>query len=137
MRSVLQLVIVLVLLSGCATPPPKQTAKAPDNWQKSKECAEQSDKLMSQWRSLAGTWENHYSPKYNRCFVLSFREVPREGQSGTLFEKSLFDAFQRSEIAVTLQPIPPKTMEFLCHTRDDEHASCEATRIFIEEHMKN
>lgn len=44
--------------------PPK-----PDTWQKSKECAAQTEKVVAGWFKHPDDWQNHYSPKYDKCFV--------------------------------------------------------------------
>src|ERR1700736_2141086 len=59
-------------------PQQKNTTKATtDNWQKMKDCAAEAEKAIAERdrRSLSfgghgsDEWSNHYSPKYNRCFV--------------------------------------------------------------------
>jgi len=43
-----------------------------NDWKRMKECAEQADRFIKQpdpLRNQLGGWENHYSPKYNRCYV--------------------------------------------------------------------
>lgn len=86
-----------------ATPP----SARPDTWQKSKECAGQAEKMMADWQRQTGRaptdfdWRNHYSPKYDRCFVwlyvISFSKD--EKVFPTLFSTTLFDAFERSRLA--------------------------------------
>ena len=43
------------------------TLIAADNWERSKECATQSEKVARE-EGVALT-RSHYSPKYNRCFA--------------------------------------------------------------------
>jgi hypothetical protein len=86
---------------------------------------------------IAPLWEDHYSPKYGRCFLLTTREVPRQGGQGALFLKMLDDPFERHAVATTLEPVPPASMEFMCNTSEDQHANCKAASAFIEAHMKD
>ncbi len=75
---------------------------------------------------------NHYSVKYNRCFVAftytmnNFEGDPRvERRSATI----LMDAFERSLLA-TLDFSPNCFVE-------GEHSDCTTAANFIDEHMKN
>jgi hypothetical protein len=74
-----------------------------DSWQKSKECAAQAEKVVAGWLSPATEWQNHYSPKYDRCFVsLSFFSVSKDDKVfPTMYSTVLVDAFERSRIAST------------------------------------
>jgi hypothetical protein len=89
-----------------ATPP---SAKA-DTWQKSKECAQQAEKLMAEWHrpseerpgksGISPFSENHYSPKYNRCFIKYTHEIKVKDQPGTVFEHILYDAFEKTTLVL-------------------------------------
>ena len=82
------------------TPPAKS-----DSWQRSKECAAQAEKFVADWpKSMGNTpdqWQNHYSPKYGRCFVrLDFSNIQKDEKIfPSIFTTALFDAFQRSSLA--------------------------------------
>ena len=146
MKNALHLMIALAVLSGCAAPPQTVQIARADTWQRSKECAEQPARLMAEWHTPADdiasksgippSWENHYSARYGRCFLVYSHEVVRSGGTGTLFEKLLYDPFERTTLAETLDPVPPASMEFLCNTPDEPHSGCRASREFIEQHMK-
>lgn len=74
----------------------------PDTWQKSKDCVSQAEKMVATWPKRTGftpnSWSNHYSIKYDRCFVtLSFMQKSEDEKTfPTLFTKSLHDAFEYS-----------------------------------------
>lgn len=101
------LIAAAVLLFGQAankkaTPP----AAKPDTWQKSKECATQAEKVIADWpQHTLGTkpddWSNHYSPKYDRCFIWAyFSHVSKDEKVfPTTFVTTLWDAFERSRLA--------------------------------------
>lgn len=111
MKAVWVIAAVAVLSFG-QTPAPRETPPTtkkataqgakPDTWQKSKECASQAEKMIAEWPSRTGSapadWNNHYSPKYDKCFVkLSFfTKSQDEKVFPTLFSAGLYDAFERS-----------------------------------------
>jgi len=91
MKRLLLISVLLALTAGCrqiesqkpASPVQVSTQDKPslarqDDWQRMKECAEQADReaKRSGWiegkrdgdASIVG-WQNHYSPKYERCYV--------------------------------------------------------------------
>jgi hypothetical protein len=108
-----------------------------DNWQRSKECAAQAEKLMAEWHrpsedrpgksGIAPFWENHYSPKYNRCFIKYTHKIEVKDRTG-VFEDLLYDAFERSTLATSLYPFVPPEVKFFCSTDDDSHADCEKAK---------
>jgi hypothetical protein len=115
---------------------PKKTAApaAPDTWERSKECAAQAEKLVAEWdrdglaKGFPKTiWVNHYSPKYNKCFIETFNP-PAGAPSGR--KDSLFDAFERSEVASWDEG-------YDCFIDDEKIADCTKVRDFIREHMRN
>jgi hypothetical protein len=139
------------LLLGQATP--KATApstKAPsttpasDNWQRSKECADQAEKVVPSWAARTGTapatWSNHYSPKYNRCFIAIINVTELQ-----LFSTVLLDAFERSSVAFSkeLKCIGPcseslqRESRYVSCTIGDKTVGCDEAKSFISEHMKN
>jgi len=78
--------LVLPLLFGCQSKPQdaapgigqarQQEQRRTDDWQRMKECAQQSDRMAKRFDWVEGKdgvlgWENHYSPKHGRCFVVS------------------------------------------------------------------
>ncbi|HEY6345102.1 MAG TPA: hypothetical protein VIY49_26695 [Bryobacteraceae bacterium] len=74
-----------------------------DVWERSKDCWEQAQKMMvSRWPAgstqAPTNWSNHYSARYDKCFVTTYDAVPSKDEKAfpTLYTKMLFDAFERS-----------------------------------------
>jgi len=71
-------------------------------WERTKECAAQAEKMMTEWTQRTGSpandWNNHYSPKYGKCFVKIYLiQVSKDEKVfPTVFQTLLFDAFERS-----------------------------------------
>jgi hypothetical protein len=118
----------------CAQPPtnkkPSPETKS-ETWERSKECAAQSEKLVSEYdkdgqaRGFPKTvWQNHYSPKYNRCFLKIF-STPVSRRMMTLQ-----DPFERSTVAVW-------DLENSHCEIESEKADCGTVFDFITDHMKN
>jgi hypothetical protein len=141
MKSVIQLTVLLAFVSGCAAPPPKATEQAADNWQKMKDCAEQADKVASDYQrrkmpmgAIPGSnWANHYNAKENRCYMeLWYITIGNKRGSREFVEvsvHSLEDAFDRKAVAQWAD-------NGFCEI-NGEHADCEKAVQFIVEHMKN
>jgi hypothetical protein len=137
--------IVLSLLAQTAPKKPAPTKTNTDTWERSKECAAQAEKVM-RWlysNDPKVIWQNHYSPKYDRCFLKTSRELDAkkvEEWTGTLSETDLYDAFERSMLAtfVTAVPASPR-FEVFCEIDDKEkiREDCEAATDFITKHMKD
>lgn len=128
----------------------KATAPAPktDTWARMKECSEQAGKALSEIRGGVAeesddypqNWENHYSPKYNRCYLLIYRTLFKTNSAGKREVSSwarLVDAFERSEIASEHYDnvLSDRQLEF-CQIGDGIVA-CVKAKAFISEHMKN
>jgi hypothetical protein len=121
------------------TPPKKTPSKQtkPDTWKKSKECADQAEKVITGWDDTAVFWRNHYSPKYNQCFLLISRQIDLKDWIGPVLTDTLYDAFERSTLATSIaSPVPPQVAA-LCSTDQDAKTDCKTAADFITEHMKN
>lgn len=121
------------------TPAKKTPSKhtKPDTWKKSKECADQAEKVITDWDDTAVFWRNHYSPKYNQCFLLISRQIELKDWIGPVLTDTLYDAFERLTLATSIaSPVPPQVAA-LCSTDDDAKADCKTAADFITEHMKN
>jgi hypothetical protein len=136
--------VVVAVLSHAQTAPTKKPPappEKPDIWQKSKECAAQAEKVMvdrQRTPPTITTWENHYSPKYNRCFLAILEIYSLLNGAGKDFGKyqwQLLDAFERSDIAATEWDGPPPSPG-ACRV-EGEYVDCEIARKFIREHLKN
>jgi hypothetical protein len=154
MKAVLIIFIATTLLSSCrptekaASLAPKATSELnTDNWQRSKECAAQAEKLMTEWHNLtdappkdggiAPSWTDHYSPKYNRCFIKYTHTINEGWTSSMVLEDMLIDAFERSTLAKSFPLAAPAQIKLFCSTDDDPKADCEKAKNFISDHMKN
>ncbi len=158
---------VVGVLSFAQTPPPKKTSPAQpksDTWERSKECAAQAEKAVEERnsRSVAygghgsDSWTNHYSPKYNRCFVEVeyFADQKYAVKGGPLFYTFLEDAFEMTNVAESAGGV---NYQMLCRaeenpkeceknaasayesacTIEDHKTDCATAKDFITEHMKN
>ncbi|MGA2878494.1 MAG: hypothetical protein ABSG13_06050 [Bryobacteraceae bacterium] len=125
-----------------AVPP----APKADTWQKSKECASLAEKAFAEFdrRVTAGgshgfrDWQNHYSAKYNKCFIAANYDVyiwEGGGKDSPLSFTELIDAFERSVLAISA-PVGLGPADWLCNI-DQEPADCVQAASFIKEHMKN
>jgi hypothetical protein len=126
--------------TAVAQTPAKKAPSAnskPDTWQKSKECADQAAKVINDWDDASVFWQNHYSPKYNQCFLLISRQIELKDWIGPVLKDTLYDAFERSALATSIaSPVPPQVAA-LCSTDDDPKADCKTAADFITEHLKN
>ena len=155
------LILVATALSfGQATKTPP-TPK-PEIWERSKECAAQAEKVVIQ-RNLMTTpygnpiaeWKNHYTPKYNRCYLWALYLDKDHIKSGQLTSTMLIDAFERSVLAESAGGVTSvaaacrneaKSAEckedaryiykYSC-TIEKEQVDCLKSEAFISEHMKN
>jgi hypothetical protein len=118
-----------------ATAPPGK----PDTWERSKECALQAEKVMKD-RGTIQSWENHYSPKYARCFMSVLNTLPGEGAGKVyaLLRNDLLDAFERATLATWSSEFSEKRADdpVACQV-DHQAADCATAARFISEHMKN
>jgi hypothetical protein len=65
------------------------TARAEDDWQKKKDCAAQAEKWEKEaLQSPDISYDHHYSPKYDRCYVRTTGAAPGAGG------RDLYDAFE-------------------------------------------
>jgi hypothetical protein len=131
----------------------KKTAPSharPDDWQKSKECAAQAEKVITDWTTRAGSspnfWSNHYSPKYDKYFVsISNFTSAQEPRGGVLSTTDLLDAFERSALAHRYEAICvgdcSEQIKIMIKAApcsiDQKTVDCEEAKAFISEHMKN
>lgn len=106
----------------------------PDTWQKMKECAAQAEKIgPGEAAANKGTYTNHYSPKYDRCYV-KVSWVMKEDQKISGQGDRLIDAFERDTIA--LYQVTFSESKSLCFMPNGV-AECSEVKDFIFEHMRN
>jgi hypothetical protein len=121
-----------------------RTPPSPNTWQKNKECAAQAEKVMADKPACSNTWQNHYSRKYNRCFISDTTSVHGEGAGKDFpeYTNELIDAFERSVLAQwvskTTKPVSPdgKLTPLSCHI-DFQVVDCDQAARFVAEHLKN
>jgi hypothetical protein len=121
-----------------------QTAKTQtattDYWDKMKDCATQAEKIIAERqhgleasKTSIVDWQNHYSPKYNRCFLtITFKDATTSPPD---VYRNMSDAFERSSISGF--SFSPKYPEGECYVEDSTLVDCVRARAFISEHMKN
>jgi hypothetical protein len=133
--------------------PPKEDSQAPakqDNWQRTKECADQAEKVMASKESQLPkdeyySWSNHYSPKYGNCFIEIRHMLKIVGANAkhtgvvytgqvSLVETELQNAFERAPLAYVFGGNLPEHER--CNIGGDP-VDCAKAINFIAEHMKN
>src|SRR5262249_28896899 len=120
------------------------------SWERMKQCAERADHLARQqgWvvgRSDGGTrvlgWSNHFSPKYQRCYVevSYFNDAAESDESLPVLTYSLFDAFENKELSSCTDASNLKAGSF-CEIFAGEAATpiagdCRECRAFVQDRM--
>jgi hypothetical protein len=106
---------------------------------KSRECSEQAEKMMARRDDHmvasgvkpAVGWTNHYSPKYDKCFVSAIY-FSGDGKETPFSSTVLMDAFERNIVA-TYASVGP-TQGF-CDV-EEQKVDCASAKAFLDEHMK-
>ena len=104
-----------------------------------KDCAARADKLAKAhgWRSdsekAPTDYENHYSPKYRRCYV------EQQTNDARGINRALWDAFENHVLASIFFHHVDSPTENTCriYNADHEIRDCDVTRKFIDDHMSN
>src|SRR5260370_310507 len=122
-----------------------KTGTSPDTWQRSKECAAQAEKVVTEARQGSGefvTWTSHYSPKYDRCFIeirhmftplIAIQGKPVLDRDHPVWiGTELQDAFERLRMAYVFSAASRQP----CNV-EGESMDCVKAQNFIAEHMKN
>jgi hypothetical protein len=167
LRSSIQLELIGFLVFclavvGCGQTAPKQAeaqkastvdskpnaASAKDNWQKMKDCAEQTDRILKRGHleegqridehtSVTGA-ENHYSPKYNQCFVkIFFLDRQADIKKGIPFVRyDIYDAFEGKGLASCTEDGRISNDSPFCSV-GDTLGNCAACREFAKDRMNN
>ena len=123
--------------------PPSQEARA-DDWQKMKDCAAQADRIHQRAQqdaspSSALGRQNHYSAKYNRCFVSTsyVNQEAKKNHNLPLMYDELWDAFEEGLLAICTDAAVSSAATF-CTVQDQEHfGDCRFCRAFINDRMNN
>jgi hypothetical protein len=138
------MILAATMLSSCQT--------TTYTWQERKACASQKEKIMAEWEhpadGIALFWENHYSPRYDRCFITIITELTNraqhdsgtgcgeryQGQARFCDEIQLIDAFETSPRLANSVSYPAVLGACRIH---GEAVDCAKAANFISEHMKN
>ena len=103
-----------------------------EDWQRMKDCAAQAEKVGPvQAEANKGTYTNHYSPKYGRCFL---RIV--WWSSDSVRNIRLMDAYEHENLAL-YQPGHPDTGSKDACLLLTAVAECSVVWDFIAERMRN
>lgn len=114
-----------------------------------KECAEQTDRIAKRSGWVEGQrngditilgWQNHYSPKFGRCYILVNYVNNRAQKAGDLplLYDELFDAFEGRLLSICTDFKSSKSA-FWCDIQADDgpHHDCQACRQFAKDRIEN
>jgi hypothetical protein len=125
MKLIEMLLLLSVLASGLAA------EEKPPNWERMKACAAQAEKAAH--RVGEELLRNHYSPKYERCFMFT---AIRETEFMSV--NRLLDAFEGTELAAEIWDFE-KESKHLCAITGlggERHPKpCSEVEAYIEEHL--
>jgi hypothetical protein len=114
-----------------------------------KECAEQSDRVAKRAGWVEGRrdgdltimgWQNHYNPKYERCYVLVsyLNHAAKTNRDLPLLYDELFDAFEGRLLSICTDAASANARVFCSIQADDRpHLDCRACRQFAKDRMEN
>lgn len=129
--------------ASAALAKPEEPAKT-DDWQRMKECAQQAERMVKRFEWVEGKdgltgWENHYSPKFGRCFVAaSFtNDAAKKDRELPVLYDQLFDAFEGRLLAICTDAIVPKA-NFFCTVQDEAGPKfdCGGCRQYVQARMR-
>ncbi len=134
--------------AGAAT----ASAKSNQNWQRMKECADQADRVTRRYGWVEGQadsvsqhgvmgWENHYSAKYERCYLVAnfmIQEADAKNQLPLLY-LLMYDAFETRIVAQCSDMTTGNAAAFCEVSQPGEQSSrdCPVCRRFFKERMEN
>jgi hypothetical protein len=115
-----------------------------DSWTRSRQCAEQAEQIVKRLTQeqrggplkIMG-WFNHYSPKFQRCFVRVsyFNSLAKSDKEQPLLPFSLFDAFDNREIAFC-SSTPSPLCQFLGDDGSEIPGDCIGCQRFVKERIQ-
>jgi hypothetical protein len=113
-----------------------------DDWQRRKDCAAQADRVMRDTgltgdRNVIG-WENHYNPKYGRCFVLvDYINPDAEKIPGIpSFYNELYDAFERRLLSTCQDDLDKNTFCTVQSEGSLGAVDCRVCRSLVKDRME-
>lgn len=107
-----------------------------------KDCAAQAEKAGPREAEVnKGSYNNHYSPKYDRCYVRVSSKI-QNGEQVSGQGIRLVDAFERNTVAAFAETFPPSKSRISCFVDEGRSdglttVDCSAAKDFIFEHMRN
>jgi hypothetical protein len=132
------------------TPPSEvaapQDTPRDDGWQRMKDCAAQTDRIAKQqgWveresnGEILTRWQNHYSPKYARCYIQVHyvNNAPGEHPNIPITSYDFIDAFEQKLLSTCSDSF---TTSALCMVTGDHRSDfdCHACRQFVKDRMEN
>ena len=122
------ILLATLMATGLAAQQKKSADK--DNWQRTKECAAQAEKAAN--RMDEELIRNHYSAKYERCFMLTLAK-----DSDHVFRHTLSDAFEGTLLALTITDYRKETKpedRRACSISDLSN-NCSEVEAYIEQHL--
>ena len=134
------------VVSGQKTPAKPEDRPESDSWTRSRQCAEQAERVAKREEQSSDTfivimgWSNHYSPKFQRCFVqvTYLNKDAKANPKLKLIMHSLFDAFENREIASYTDASTPDAAGACAVLEGVESMfDCAAARRFVKERMSN
>ena len=117
-------------------------------WQRTKECAEQTDRYTKRSglveSGMNGTvltmgWQNHYSPKYEKCFVrIGYMETSKKARPvDRVLWTDLVDAFEGRIVATCTDGIDARSPYCSVYVGGVPSGDCWACREFMRDRMEN
>jgi hypothetical protein len=115
-----------------------------------KDCAEQTDRFAKRAGWIEGHregdvtvlgWRNHYSPKYEKCYVLVSYEnhaATKDGSIPLLYDE-LYDAFEGrlASMCADARNQSPTAFCTIQEADDTQPGNCHACQLFSKDHMSN
>jgi hypothetical protein len=121
-----------------------------NHWLRMKECADQAERMAKRERWASGVtrlgsgtvdddfilknWINHYSEKYDRCYIEIFWTPTPKAADLPNFYRQIYDAFEGNEVSSCAAPGPDGSGGVWC---DGFEPACTACRSFEKDHMTN
>ncbi len=129
------------------TPPPDlvvpHAVHQYDSWERMKECTEQVDRIAKEEGLVEGegssiaiilSWQNHYSPKYERCYMQVTVLYTEKNSKLSYVYNEVYDAFEKKRLSMCSD----SDKGYFCGIEDSGSPSdCNACRKFVKDRMEN
>jgi hypothetical protein len=109
----------------------QQEKKSKDNWQRMKECAAEAEKYRDKTSKniLVLVLQNHYSPKYEKCYVL-IHLITTEPVSNS---EQLIDPFEGG--GLTMKSIEKPQNRCWIYELGNGEVPCKALEDYVTDHL--